>query len=198
METEENSEKLGIIFFSVIKAFTKFSIFPNEIFLLLNKGENEETEKKSEYLDIIDYRSEIREFLADASQYLGFQNLYQNFLFAEIQKLIELIKIDKNNINAWANFEAYIFIISSISKSITKEEKIDYINELINTLIQIPDDLQKIKMTFIDLIDNISSHLTINPEILIQIFRYLLINLENKGLIGTKNYNYFLYFLIFN
>ena len=198
METEENSEKLGIIFFSVIKAFTKFSIFPNEIFLLLNKGENEETEKKSEYLDIIDYRSEIREFLADASQYLGFQNLYQNFLFAEIQKLIELIKIDKNNINAWANFEAYIFIISSISKSITKEEKIDYINELINTLIQIPDDLQKIKMTFIDLIDNISSHLTINPEILIQIFRYLLINLENKGLIGTKNYNYFFYFLIFN
>ena len=77
METEENSEKLGIIFFSVIKAFTKFSIFPNEIFLLLNKGENEETEKKSEYLDIVDYRSEIREFLADASQYLGFQNLYQ-------------------------------------------------------------------------------------------------------------------------
>ena len=184
MENEENSEKLGIIFFSVIKAFTKFSIFPNDLFVLLNKGHNEEIEKNSEYIDIIDYRSEIKEFLADASQYLGFQNIYQNFIFSEIQKLIQCITLDKNNINAWASFEAYIFIISSISKSISKEEKIDYINELINTLIQIPDDLQKIKMTFIDLIDNISSHLTINPEILIQIFKYLLINLENKALIG--------------
>lgn len=150
---------LGNLFFSVISAILKFTIFSNDIFIKLNQGEYDAIKSNHSFSTTEEYRNHIKDFLQDASEYLGFTEIYQNLILPELQTSFAAIKNDPNNITMWAYFESTIFILCCICKNIRKQENFEFLNDLINTLIQIPDNLQKIKMTFIDLIDQLSSYL---------------------------------------
>jgi len=157
---DSNSE-LETIFFEVVMAFKKYCVFSSKIFQELNLGEFESIKNNDEYTNVEEYRSTIKEFLIDISPFLGFDQIYQKLIYPEIQKCIQTLQSDPYNVSIWACFEMNVFILCCICKSLDKNENCDFLNELINTLIQIPDNLQKFKMTFIDLIDQLSAYLKI-------------------------------------
>lgn len=153
--------ELGNLFYSVIYALAKFTIYPNDVFVLINSGDFENIKNNNTYSTVEEYRSHIREFLIDSSVYLGFSDIYNRFIYPEIEKCIDSIKIDQNNIGVWSYLESLVFILYSISKSIDKNENFDFLDRLINTLIEIPDNMVRIRLTFIDLIDQLSGFLII-------------------------------------
>lgn len=153
--------ELGNLFFEVISALRKFCVFSDKIFNELNAGEVESIKNNEEYTNIEEYRDKVKEFLVDVSSYMGFDEVYQKIILPEIQKCIQTLQTDPNNLSVWSYFETNIFILCCICNSLQKNQNCDFLLELINTLIQIPDNLQKIKMTFIDLIDQLSSFLKI-------------------------------------
>ncbi len=153
--------ELDKLFFEVVSSLKKYCIFPDKVFHELNTGDIEHIKNNDEYTNVEEYREKIKEFLVDVSAYLGFDDIYQKLILPDIQKCILTLQSDPNNITVWGIFEANVFILFCVCNSLNKNENCDFLNELINTLIQIPDNLQKIKLTFIDLIDQLSSYLKI-------------------------------------
>jgi len=157
----DSNAELDKLFFEVVSSFKKYCIFPDKIFHELNTGDIEHLKNKDEYTNVEEYREKIKEFLVDVSAYLGFNEIYQKLIIPDIQKCIQTLQTDQNNITVWAYFEANVFMLCCVCNSLNKNENCDFLNELIGTLIQIPDNLQRLKLTFIDLIDQLSLYLKI-------------------------------------
>ncbi len=157
----DSNVELERLFFEVVTALKKFTIFSDKLFQDLNTGDIESVKNNEEYTNIEEYREKTKEFLVDVASYLGFDEIYQKIILPEIQKCILTLQNEPNNLSVWAYFESNVFILCCISNSLNKNENCDFLNDLINTLLQIPDNLKKIKMSFIDLIDQFSSYLKI-------------------------------------
>jgi hypothetical protein len=91
--------------------------FEDSVFLELNKYKSKKIKEVHLYKEKQNYRKTIKLFLHDIAGILSFNYIYNVILLPAITQTVELIKINIDNVGAWASIEAEIFCFESICSS---------------------------------------------------------------------------------
>ena len=167
------------IFIQLIKNMINLMTFPNDIFKLLNENSTKKLKQYDDYINIKDYRYSIKNFLSNFAKIYTFNFVYSNIIYPEFKKTVERIKENPNNLNHWSKFESILCALSSIVEVI-KENELDSLNIVFNTILDVPKYYIQITRTTTDIIDEIDNLLGKNETLLKSLFKYLIDGLNNE------------------
>ena len=178
---EEIMKTFKNMFIQLIQNFIFLTKFEENIFTQLNISRTKKLENDDEYNYTIDYRSSIKVFLEDFTINYGFNFVFNEIVYPEFVNIISKIKDNVKNINLWNKLENILFIFSCIAKEINiRSKSFENVLILFHTIFDIPKEFIQIIRTVTDIMDNCADIFSLDKDLLLKGFKYLVIGLENK------------------
>ena len=172
------------IFINFIKNLIFLTKFDDNIFNKLNHNKTKKLESNEEYNNIIEYRYCIKPFLDDFCCHYGFYFIFNEIIFPEFNDIIEKIKHNQKDLNAWCKLENILYIFSCVIRVIDfKENNNQYlknVNTLYYTIFDIPKEFVQIIRTITDIIENTPSQIFKEKDLLFKAFKYIINGLDDK------------------
>lgn len=153
--------------------------FKNETFLELNQTDKKNLNNREAYEYTSRYRKTLKLFLEDSVNFYSFNFLYYEILMPAISNSIQEIKLDMNNVSAWADLETEIVLFSCICHKIDSNSDLTFLDTIFDTMFEIPENLIQIRKKVADVIDEMGQTLSLRPNILMKAFNYLLVGTES-------------------
>ena len=106
--------------------------------------------------------------------------IFDDLLFPEFVKVVNKIKENQTNLNSWCKMENLLFIFSCICNySKTSDKNFSNVIILFHTMLEIPSQYIQIIRIVTDILDNCSSILSQDKDLLLKGFKFLLNGLDN-------------------
>ena len=177
MNTFEN------IFIHYIQNLISLTKFDDDIFMKLNNKNKESLcLNEEEYITTCDFRNVVWDILEDFIKYYRYNIIFDKILYPEINKIIIKIKENQKNINNWSKLENLLYIFSCLVNDIDQKNKLDdNIVILFHTMLDIPKEYIQITKTNAEIISYCPSLFSLDKQLLIKAFKYLINGLENDS-----------------
>ena len=168
------------LFLKTILNFINLTKFDDQIFAKLNITKTKALKDDDEYNKTLDYRYAAKELLINFIENYELNFIFDDLLFPEFVKVVNKIKENQNNLNSWCKMENLLFIFSCICKySKTSDKNIKNVIILFHTMFEIPSQYIQIIRIVTDILDNCSSILSQDKDLLLKGFKFLLNGLNN-------------------
>ena len=169
------------IFLQLVINFIGLTNFEDKIFVELNIKKTKALKDNDEYNITMDFREAVKDILLIYIDFFGFNSLFEEILFPQFKNIVGKIKEDQKNINNWCKIENLLFIFSNICKySQPTDPCFENVKVLFHTMFDIPKEYIQITRTVTDIIDNCSSILSQDKDLLFKGFNYLINGLDNN------------------
>ena len=142
------------IYIQEIKYFLNFVIFDDNIFKILNEQKKKVVKNNDDYLEVIEYRDRIKNFLYDFTRDFSFDFVFDNVIYPELEQIILNIKNNQNDISLWSKFEALLFLFESTCRNI-KNWNNENLNNFILTIFDVPKEYRQITKTIAYIFDDL-------------------------------------------
>ena len=168
------------LFLKIILNFINLTKFDDQIFAKLNITKTKALKNDDEYNKTLDYREAAKEILIDFIKNYGLNFIFDDLLFPEFVKVVNKIKENQTNLNSWCKMENLLFIFSCICNySKTSDKNFSNVIILFHTMLEIPSQYIQIIRIVTDILDNCSSILSQDKDLLLKGFKFLLNGLDN-------------------
>ena len=168
------------LFLKIILNFISLTKFDDEIFAKLNIVKTKALKNDDEYNKTLDYRDAAKEILINFVDNYGLDFIFDDLLFPEFIKVVNKIKENQKSTNSWCKMENLLYIFSCIGKySKTTDKNFEKVIVLFHTMFEIPSQYIQIIRIVTDILDNCSSILSHDKDLLFGGFKFLLNGLNN-------------------
>ena len=168
------------LFLKIILNFISLTKFDDEIFAKLNIVKTKALKNDDEYNKTLDYRDAAKEILINFVDNYGLNFIFDDLLFPEFIKVVNKIKENQKNTNSWCKMENLLYIFSCIGKySKTSDKNFENVIVLFHTMFEIPIQYIQIIRIVTDILDNCSSILSHDKDLLFRGLKFLLNGLNN-------------------
>ena len=169
------------LFLKLILNFISLTKFDDQIFSKLNISKTKALKNDDEYNKTLDYREAAKDILINFIECYSFNFIFDDLLFPEFIKVVNKIKQDQKNLNSWCKMENLLYIFSCICKYSNPNDK-DFENviSLFHTMFEIPSQYIQIIRIVTDILDNCSSILSQDKDLLFKGFKFLVNGLDNE------------------
>ena len=168
------------LFGLLVLNFIGLTKLEDETFSKLNIKKTKALKDDDEYNMTLDFREAAKEIMTNYIDLYGFNSIFNEILFPEFKKVVLKIKENQQNINNWSKMENLLYIFSCICKYAKQDApSFENIEILFHTMFDIPKEYVQIIRTVTDIIDNCSSLLSKDKDLLFKGFKYLINGLDS-------------------
>ena len=179
-KVEDIMKNFKNLFLKIILNFITLTKFDDQIFAKLNISKTKALKNDDEYNKTLDYRDAAKEILINYIENYELYFIFDDLLFPEFVKVAKKIQENQSNLNSWCKMENLLFIFSCICKySKTSDKNFENVITLFHTMFEIPIQYIQIIRVVTDILDNCSSILSQDKDLLLKGFKFLLNGLNN-------------------